>query len=234
MEKGFRERTVAVLAAAWLLAGLAAGPAPASLPSGKGPAGLAESWEVRLDISAEGGYSVRGGGAPVAGEYACRARWEGRLEQDGDDFLLVHLRSEILDWRLRERSGPAGREDVIEAPAGVRPELRMCYVLRDGGEAEFVFELGGVTIPLHASPLNIPLDLPRASGQPPGEPGQRYGDFVCRGSSRVAIPETDLQGRSRRHFSWDWRRERRPLKGGVEFAVTQSHTVKVVVAVVAR
>lgn len=234
MEKGSRERFLAALAAASLLAGLAAGRAPAALSPGEGPAARTGWWEVRLDLSADGEYSVRGGGVPVAGEYACRARWEGRLEQDGEDFLLVHLRTEILDWRLREWSGPAGREDVLEAPAEVRPELRMSYVLKDDREVEFVFELGGVAIPLHASPLTVPLELPRASGRAPGEPGQRYGDFVCRGSSRVAIPETDLHGRSRRRFSWDWRRERRPLKGGVDFSVSQSHTVEVVVAVVAH
>lgn len=229
MDKGFLARWAPAVAAAGLLAGLAAGPAPAASPSrdGAGPAW----WDVRLEISADGSYAVRGG-AKMAGDFSCRARWEGRLEQDGDDFLLIHLKTEILEWRLRERSGPAGNESLLEAPEGVRPDLRMNYVLKDAREVEFVFELEGVTVPLHASPLAVPLELPRTSGRAAGPPGQSYGDLVRRGSSRVALPEEDLARRSRvRRFSWDWARERTVLKDGRAYLVTQSHRAAVVVAV---
>lgn len=235
MDKGFRGRFAPSLAAACLLAGLVTGPAPAARPSGTGPDLSSTWWEVRLDVLTEGTYEVRGGGARLAGEYACRARWEGRLEQDGDDFLLVHLKTEILEWRLRERSGQAGRESILEAPAGLRPDLRMSYVLKDAREIEFIFDFAGLSIPLHASSLSVPLELPRTSGRAAGLPGQSYGDFVCRGSSRVAIPETDLLGRGpERRFSWDWRREKRSVKDGAVFTVTQSHTARAAVAVEAH
>ena len=217
MKKGFLKRSAALLAAAWLLAGTAGG---------------AVWWEVRLDVSVEGAYTVRGGGATLAGTYSCRSRWEGRLEQDGDDFLLVHIKTEVLEWRLRERSGPAGSDSVLEAPAGVRPDLLVNYVLKDGRKVEFVFDLKGVTIPLHASPISLPLELPRVPGC---APGQDYCDFVLHGSSRVAIPETDLLGRSpERRFSWSWRRERRLTKGQAVLDAAQSHTAEVRVSVTAR
>ncbi|HOW85802.1 MAG TPA: hypothetical protein P5119_01415 [Candidatus Aminicenantes bacterium] len=217
MEKGSLKRPAVLLAAAWLLAG---------------PAGGAVWWEVRLDVSVEGAYTVRGGGAALAGNFSCRSRWEGRLEQDGDDFLLVHLKTEVLEWRLRERSGPAGSDNVLEAPAGVQPDLAVNYVLKDGREVEFVFDLDGVTIPLHASPISLPLELPRVPGR---APGQDYGDFVRRGTSRVAIPETDLLGRSpERRFSWSWRREKRLMKGPAVLDAIQSHTAEVRVSVTAR
>jgi hypothetical protein len=107
----------------------------------------------------------------------------------------------------------------------------MDYILKDGREVEFIFGLEGVPVPLHPSPLSIGLELPRSSGRTAGPPGQAYGDFVCRGSSRVAVPESDLLGTApERRFSWDWRRERRYFKEGRTYVVTQSHAVEAVVA----
>jgi hypothetical protein len=235
MDKGFLRHWAPSLAALGLLAGLTAGRAPAALSPRDGAARGPAWWEVRMEVSTDGAYTVRGGGGPLAGNYTCRARWEGRLEQDGDDFLLIHLKTEILEWRLRERSGPAGRETVIEAPAGVRPDLRMSYVLKDAREVEFVFEFKGVSIPLHASPLAVPLELPRTSGRAAGQPGLGYGDLVRRGSCRVVLPEEDLARRSReRRFSWEWGRERTVLEGGRAYLVTQAHTADVVVAIVSH
>ncbi|MCK7541409.1 MAG: hypothetical protein MZV63_66250 [Marinilabiliales bacterium] len=56
----------------------------------------------------------------VVGDYSYRARWEGRLEPDGDDFLLVHLKTEVLEWRLGEKAGPPGRG----VPARGAPRVR--------------------------------------------------------------------------------------------------------------
>jgi len=235
MEKGFLRGLPAAFAAAILLAGLSLCFPPAEAGPGGSPFGDSAWWEVRLLVTAEGEYAVRGGRSPVSGEYACRARWEGRLEPDGDDFLLIHVKTEVLDWRLRETSDPAGRESVLEAPAAPAPELRMRYVLKDGREIEFVFEIGGIPIPLHKSVLAVDLELPRSSGRTAGPPGQGYGDFVCRGSSRVVIPESDLLERApQRNFSWDWRREKRYFRQGRAFFVTQGHTAKTAVSLIAH
>ena len=230
MGKGIR-RLSGPAALALFLAILLLGPAlPASRP-GSGPAGGSPWWEVRLTVAAKGGYSVKGGGAPVSGEYTCRAVWEGRLEPDEDDFLLVHLKTEILEWRLREKTVLAGRESVLEAPASPKPTLRLSYVLKDGWDVEFAFELGGISLPLHASPLAVALEMPRSSGRAPGRPSQAYGDFVCRGSSRIVIPEADLLKQAPgRVFSWDWRREKQFVREGRTFFVTQSHAAEAVLA----
>ncbi|MGB8958688.1 MAG: hypothetical protein WCC00_06705 [Candidatus Aminicenantales bacterium] len=224
MEKGFVPRLSRPLVGAVLAACLFSTPTLTAQP----PAGIsAPWWSVRLEITAKGGYAVSGGEAPVTGDYVCRVLWEGRLEPDDEDFLLVHLRTEILEWRLRERSGPAGRESVREAPAAPGPAVRMNYVIKDGREVEFFFDLGGISIPLHASPLVVALEMPRSSGRTPGGRGRAYGDFVGRGSCRVVIPETDLEQRSpKRHFSWDWRRERQYVRSGRILTVAQSHAAE--------
>jgi hypothetical protein len=233
MEKGFVRRLSRPLVGAVLAACLFSSSAlTATHPAGDA-AGISPAWwGVRLEVTARGGYAISGGETPVTGDYVCRVLWEGRLEPDDEDFLLVHIRTEILEWRLRERSGPAGRESVLEAPAAPGPAVRMNYVIKDGREVEFFFDLGGISIPLHASPLAVALELPRSSGRTPGGRGRAYGDFVGRGSCRVVMPESDLERRSpKRHFSWDWRRERQYFGNGRILTVVQSHAAEAVVTV---
>jgi hypothetical protein len=220
---------------AFLFACLQPEPSPATAFPQDIQAGISAWWEVRLVVTAEGEYSVKGGQTPVAGTYTCKASWEGRLEPDGEDFLLVHIKTEILEWRLRETSRPAGRESVLEPPAAAKPAFRMSYVLKDGREVEFVFEISAFQVPLQVSPVSVPLELPRSSSRTAGLPGQGYGDFVCRGSSRIVIPETDLARlRPERSFSWDWRKERQVVKGGRVFSVSQAHTAKAVITLAAH
>jgi hypothetical protein len=183
----------------------------------------------------KGEYTIRGGKEPVSGEYTCRARWEGRLEPDGDDFLLVHLKTEILEWKLREKAGPAGGETLLEAPDAPRPSLRLNYILKEGRDIDFYFEWEGIPVPLHASPPKITLELPRSWGRYDDLPAQRYGDFICGGSNRVVFPAADLSLRTpERTFSWEWRREQRLVENSRAFLVIQSHTVEAVVALIAH
>ena len=252
MDKGFRGRPAAALAGGLGLLCLAAVAASPPGPVGEAPREPVSCqsvqregrppeqfplnptwWEIRLQVEAKGRYVVSGAGEPLTGEYSCRALWLGRLEPDEDDFLLVHLRTEILEWRLREEAGPAGRATEIEAPRRPAPVLRVHYVLRDGRDVEFFFELGGITMPLHEAPLAFPLELPRSSGRKPREGGQAYGDFVRRGTSQVVLPESDFArpGPPRR-FSWDWRRERQLFAQGRPVTVTQDHTAETVVTVI--
>jgi len=232
MKKVPARRLPGTLAGAVVAVCLLSGQArPEGRPTRAG-AGDSPWWGVRLIVDAKGNYTVRGGPTPLAGEYACRILWEGRLEPDDDDFLLVHLRTEILEWRLRERSGPDGKESFLEAPPGSRPALRMIYVIKDGREVEFAFEVGGISIPLHASPLVIALDLPRTSARAPGVSGQGGDYSVRRGSSRIAVPEADLAGHApERRFFWDWRRVRPFVRKGRTLTVAQDGAAEAVVAV---
>ncbi len=192
-------------------------------------------WEVGVVIAVKGDYAIRGVESPVSGVYSYKARWNGRLELDSaGDFLLVHLGTEVLDWHLRETGRPGGRESVLEAAAATKPLLRMEYLIKDGQEVEFVFGLGTITVPLHEAGLGLALDLPRTSARQPGPFGRGYGAFVCRGSCRVAIPETDFVKQApERRFTWDWRREKTQSRQDRE-AVTlvENHAADAVITVV--
>jgi len=225
MVQGFhRRRRAPLLAGALLLTALPlsfAGPArgrSATLGQELGP-----WWEVRLEVATRGTYVIHGDGPAVKGEYALRARWEGRLEPDAEDFLLVRLKTELLEWRLRETSGPSGHETVREAPASPRPALRLAYVLKDGREVEFAFEFDGLEIPLRPSSVSVPLDLPRSVGR-------AYADFIARGSNRVVVPESDLDEKAReRRFSWAWRSDEQIIRKDRVYFVTQAHTAEATV-----
>jgi hypothetical protein len=198
---------------------------------GPGPAPV--GWDVRLTVSVQGTYTLRGHGRPLAGEFVCRARYEGRLHPDGDDFLLVHVRTDVLEWSLRETAGRGETASVLEAPGSPFPALRLNYILREKKKIELDFAFDGPTIPLHPYPLAIPLALPRTAGPVGARPG--YDDLILNGSNRIVLPETDLlRRRPERTFAWSWRRHDRLEKGYLAFLVTQDHTVEAVVSFVRR
>lgn len=202
-------------------------PPPGRVPSGR------TWWDVSLAVSVKGEYTVDGPSSPSSGSYVYRALWAGRLELDSDDdLLLVHLGTEVLEWSLRESCRKDGRESMLEAASGSKPALRLEYLIKDGADVEFVFTIGDLKVPLHAPELAVALDLPRSSSRQPGPPGHGYGDFVRRGSCRVAIPQEDLdvQGPERR-FSWEWGRDGELVRAGRPVKVTHRHSAEAVVRI---
>jgi hypothetical protein len=223
--EGFLRRPPGPLARVLVIGALAAAPVlsrPASAPSW---------WEIRLAVTAKGAYGLRGGGALLSGEYTFRARFEGRLNPDGDDFLLVHLKSETLEWSLRESAGQGEAESVLEAPGTPPPVLRLNYVLKEKDEIELDFEIESTTVPLHGHPLEVPLEMPRSTGRVGDKPG--YGDFILSGSNRIVLPASDLvRRRPERTFAWSWGQTKRLDHGSQAFVATQSHSVEAAVTLI--
>jgi hypothetical protein len=221
--KGSRRRCLVPLAG--LIFAAAAGGAGRPAPAG-GPGW----WEVRLSVAAKGAFTIRGGGqSPVSGEYVLRARFEGRLNPDGDDFVLVHLKTETLEWRLRRTSGPGEAVAVREAPEARAPVLRLNYVLRERDRVELDFTFEGQTVPLPSWPAGVPLELPAsARGAAAGRPG--YVGDVLSGSNRIVLPASDLaRRRPERTFAWTWTGTRLIEAGGRAYVTFQSHSAEAVV-----
>jgi hypothetical protein len=196
-----------------------------------GPAPPPAWWEVRLTVALKGEYSVKCQSGPVSGEYAGRIRWEGRLDPDGDDFLLVHIRTEVLEWSLRERSGQGETASLLEAPQASSPALHLNYVLREANELGFYFEIEGTSVPVHERALKFPLEMPRSAGLGGAKPD--YSDFIQSGSNRIMLPDADLKRRRpERPFAWTWGRVERIDVDSVTFVVIQSHSAEAVVALV--
>jgi len=219
-------RRAAALGGLLLLAASVAGPWPAK---GTAP----KWWEIRLSVAAKGTYAIRGGEAPVQGEYAVRSRYEGRLNPDGDDFLLVLVKTETPEWSLRETTGLGQAGRVVEAPALPAPVLRLNYVLRDKDAIEIDFAVEGGTVPLAAPAIGIPLELPCSGRGPGGRPG--YVGDILDGSNRIALPASDLgRRRPERRFAWTWIGTRLVEGGSRSYVTTQRHSVEAVVTLVSH
>lgn len=217
-------RRAAALAGILLLAGPSVGPLPAE---GTAP----KWWEIRLAVAAKGTYAIRGGETPVSGEYAVKARYEGRLNPDGDDFLLVLVKTETPEWSLRERTGLGEAGKVVEAPALPAPVLRLNYVLRDEDTVEIDLTVEGGTVPLGAPGTGVPLELPRSGHGPGGRPG--YLGDVLDGSDRIVLPASDLgRRRSERVFAWTWSGTRLVAEGGRTYVTNQGYSAEVIVVLV--
>lgn len=209
------------------------GAAAAGRPGPSAPAPGPDWWEVRLTVAAKGVFAIRGGGeTPRSGEYAFRARFEGRLNPDGDDFLLVHLRTETLEWALREKPDPGGAAGSREVSGGPAPVLRLNYVLREKDVIELDFEIDGGAVPVGAAPDHIPLELPgSAHGAAGARPG--YVGDVLTGSNRIALPASDLvRRRPERTFAWSWTGTKSVTAGGRAYMTVQSHSAEAVVGLV--
>jgi len=230
MEKGFARRALGPLAGIFLALALAAA-LSFSRPS-PGPLW----WEVSLSVTVKGSYIIEGAGAPVSGEFTCRARWAGTLELDENDFLLYHLKTEVLEWRLAEKAGlPKGETLLLVQETSEAPHLRLNYVLREGSDLKFDYEFAEVSIPLHASPVKANLEFPRSSGHVALSPGSAYESRVSRGSNRIVIPGSDLERRAaERTFSWKWQREKRITGDPGTILLIQRHAAEAIVAIIAH
>ena len=230
MEKEFTRRTLGPLGGTFLMLALAAA-LSFSRPS-PGPSW----WEVSLSLTVKGSYVIEGGDAPLHGEFTCLARWTGTIESDENDFLLYLLKTEVLEWRLAEKSGlPKGESLLLAQETSKAPYLRLNYVLREGSDLRFDYEFSEVSVPLHASPVKAKLEFPRSSGHVALSPGLSYGNGVSRGSNQVVIQGSDLERRSaERTFSWKWQREKSITVESGTFLLTQRHTAEAVVALVAH
>jgi len=193
-------------------------------------------WEVSLSVTVKGSYVIEGGETPLRGEFTCRARWAGTIELDENDFLLYHLKTEVLEWRLAEKSGlPKGESLLLAQETSETPRLRLNYVLREGSDLRFDYEFSEVSVPLHASRVKANLEFPRSSGHVALSPGSGYGSGVSRGSNQVVIQGSDLERRAaERTFSWEWQREKRITGNSGTFLLTQRHTAEAVVALIAH
>jgi len=230
MKKGSARRAFGPLAGALLVLAL-----PAALSFSR-PSPGPSWWEVSLSMSVKGGYVIEGGGAPISGEFTCRAQWTGTLELDDKDFLLYHLKTDVLEWRLSEKAGlPKEESRLLVEEVSRAPKLRLNYILREGSDLRFDYEFEEVSVPLRDSPVKEKLEFPRSSGHTAFSPGAGYESRVSRGSNRIVIPGSDLERRAaERTFSWKWQREIRIAAGSGTFLMTQRHAAEAVISFIAH
>jgi len=184
-------------------------------------------WEVRLELTVRGDYAVRGPAESCSGEFECRARWEGTLEPDGDDFILFHARADVPAWRIRETPDPPDAGEVLtELSVPAKPRLKVNYIIRQDEEVRVSFALEGIDVPLRDSQGKFPLVMPRSKGSSAAE--EEYGKCISDGDNLIAVDDKGLEQKLlEKSFSWDWTRRRWTTREAGAVLVTGSHKADV-------
>jgi len=188
------------LAAVGIVAGFLAA-APGHLPN-------PTSWDVRLTVSARGDYGLEAGPVRVDGRYAFVLSWQGVLQADDEDFLLVHGETKVVEWSAAEKASVPDRMIVLSsADFPDRPELKVNYVLKmaDGLHVDFIVR--GFDVPLTIPGEGFYLHFPASAenGENPG--GLKYNLSVSSGSNAVVLETpTTVTGSVERTFRWTWKR----------------------------
>ncbi len=217
--------TTTVLVRALLAFGLSVGFAFPGLPEKDRPP---RRWEIEIRLTTEGRYSVREGSCSFSGDFLYEAAWSGSLERDDDDFLLTHIRNEIVRWELEENAEPGeggGQAGLKELPE--KPVFRMNYVLTEGSRLRFDFAIEGFAVPRAASVNKFELAFPRTKSGAPGAVAAGYDGAVVQGSNDVCLRVIDI-GRPRvdRSFRWIWKnRQASPRPSPAASFVATSETL---------
>jgi len=196
-----------------------------------GTSGKPPWWGVRFTLNVRGTYAVKEPERTFAGDFTYKANWEGTVERDGEDFLLYHAKTDVQDWTIREKDTLPGSSRVLtEKDVSEEPRLRLNYILRQGQDVRFDFEVEGFQVPLGPSPEKFELVLP--SSREGAEEGTVYDASISKGTNRIRIAEDGLEKAGlEKSFSWDWKRQQWAVRENGAVQVAGSHKVTVVVTI---
>jgi hypothetical protein len=194
------------------------------------------SWKVEITLEARGKYQLGAPEREYRGSYAFAFRWNGTLERDDQDFLLVHNGCELVRWEIEE-SATAGNSLVILKTPEIteKPELKVNYILKEKGVLLFNFLVMGFDVPRNPSAEHFYLILPASAENSGRFEGIHYNPCVKTGSNQIAIEETPvLHGPLEKSFSWTW--EHQGWVQGLEHTVFQAngHEARVKIAITPR
>ncbi len=229
MEKGF-SRTVGAagaVACAGILLASAVRLSPETRPW----------WDISMTLGSRGDYEVKSsGGTARTGEFSYEAMWAGTMERDGEDFLLYHIETRPLAWRIREK-GQADEDarDLTEREIAARPVLRLNYILRNRDCLDFDFVVDSIPIPLAPSAEKFPLFFPCSGEHVRDRSHLLYNDFVSGGSNFVRIPLDALSANTfEDQFRWEWVRQGWLLGEAGPVFVSSRHRTVVTVSLVSH
>jgi hypothetical protein len=196
-----------------------------------GPSGKPPWWGMRLALTVRGTYVVKDAESAFTGDFTFKTLWEGTMERDGEDFLVYHAKTDVQEWTIREKATLPGSSRVLtEKDVSEGPKLQMNYILRQGDDVRFDFEVKGFQVPLGPSPEKFELGLP--SSREDSEEGADYAASIAKGTNRIQIAEDGLEKASlEKSFAWDWKRQQWAVRGNGAVQVGGSHKVTVVITI---
>jgi hypothetical protein len=170
------------------------------------PSSPATAWNIRLTITVSGEYALEGR-ALITGRYRMTFVWTGGLECDGDDYILIHGRSELTDWKAVEESlnAPEAIPPLTTDDFSEKPELNVLYVLCRGDGLALNFFIRGFIVPRRNSEGAFYLNLPASGENADRESTLKYNAFVKTGSNDIVLDDPATHpGARTKTFHWTW------------------------------
>jgi len=190
-------------------------------------------WNIKIAVECWGEYQLESREARCTGTYALAFLWIGTIEKDDADYLLVHRSCDLTRWEIEERLSEGGSlKSLSKEEIADKPELRMKYILKEGGDLFFDFVIKGFDVPKGFPSRSFYLSLPASeeNGDQPG--GINYDDFIKTGSNRIVIEEKKfLMGHVEKTFDWAWSRQLWLQDPDVPVFQASSHGTRVTVSV---
>jgi hypothetical protein len=161
---------------------------------------------IQMTITAKGEYELTGR-TRATGRYALTFLWSGQIENEGDDYLLLHESCVLKKWEAEEQSnGPGGVRILSTGDFDELPELLVRYFLKTGDIVRVNFVIRGFDVPRSAPPESFYLDMPASEENDGREFGLNYKLFLESGSNSIALDGEDIRkGGVEKTFHWTWK-----------------------------
>jgi len=161
-----------------------------------------------MTVSAKGEYALEGR-TRASGRYDLTFVWTGRLESDGEDFLLLHGRTRLERWEAQETmEGPDGIRLLTTGDFDEFPELKVNYFIKLGELLHLDFIIRGFPVPRSVPEDAFYLHLPASAENDERETGLNYDTYIVRGSNVVALDDAAFAKNGvEKSFQWAWRRQ---------------------------
>lgn len=163
------------------------------------------AWGIKMKITVKGEYALDSR-ARASGRYQMTFVWTGGLEIDEDDYLLIHGRSDLVEWKAEESvTRPEGIGLLTTEDFSEKPELNVVYVLRKDGVLHLNFLIRGFDVPRSLPADAFYLHLPASAENQERPGGLNYCVFVEKGSNAIVLADPRSSPKiQEKKFHWAW------------------------------
>ncbi|MDI6698587.1 MAG: hypothetical protein QME85_06590 [Candidatus Saccharicenans sp.] len=156
-------------------------------------------WKLALKLQVRSDFWTSPPGK-TAGTYFLEIGWAGFLEEDGPDFIIYHLGSELGRWELRPSPGQV---PFVQVPV---PELKLNYAEGKEEEINFYYSFNPEVISYAGSSpgSQVRLVLPAVPWPRPAEKIPWINRKVTRGNRNLRLRRSLLaRNEVREEFNWE-------------------------------
>ena len=190
-------------------------------------------WEIIIQLTSSGAYTLDEGKASYSGKYAYAIKWSGCMELDGEDFILYYEDSKLIRWDSQEEKKQSCLPEIkIIKKFSEKPSFALNYLLTKKENIHFDFLVHGFHVPQQRDNSQYYLHLPASKENSYQPTDIAYDPHIYKGSNQVYFHKDDLLDESiKKEFHWSWKRHSSRGKAGNTSFLTHSHHVDVEITI---